>query len=142
MSYVRKQISGRFGFVNPSTSDMAEMSVDYLVYSLIGKFNVFEMQKLTPYIYFAPRFNVYLSNNYEQEVQEVPQSTRNVISNNLTKFGFGVSLGVGTSINTGSRVTPFFEAQFSPDFFNAYDDGYITFKSNSFELLAGIRIGK
>lgn len=140
LTYSKKMISGNYGFTQLVVTYGTDLSVDYLIYSLSGKYNFLERRsQINPFIYFAPRLNIYLSSAATESDSKVPHSVQDIISDKLTKFGFGVSIGAGIDIETETKVMPFVEVQFSPDFFNAYDDGYLSFKSNSVEALVGIR---
>lgn len=143
LTYSKKSISGRFGY-DQSSPGQTDISVDYLIYSLSGKYNFLNQKEdVNPYISFAPRLNIYLSNSYtggsggEAPPLEVIQD---FISDKITKFGLGISIGAGFDVKTTSPVSPFFEIQFSPDFFDSYDDGFLRFRSNSIEAMLGIRI--
>lgn len=137
LTFERKSIEGK-RFATPSGSS-AEMSVDYLIYSITGKYTFLEWySKTSPYLLFSPRLNFYLGNDYSSNPQ-LSQSQEDIISDKMRKIGFGISMGGGIEFMRDKNVIPFLEVQFSPDFFNSYDSEIISFKSNSIEAMVGIR---
>jgi hypothetical protein len=136
LTFERKMIKGK-GFATFSNTS-AEMMVDYLIYSVTGKYTFLENEKTSPYLFISPRLNFYLGNDYTSS-PELSQSSKDIISDKMKKVGFGTSIGGGLEIMRDNDVIPFFEVQFSPDFFNAYDSPDLKFKSNSIEALLGIR---
>jgi hypothetical protein len=136
LTFERKNIEGK-RFATTSGAS-AEMSVDYLIYSVTGKYTFMEYNKTSPYLLFSPRLNFYLGNDYTSSPQ-LSQSQQDIISDKMRKIGFGLSIGAGIEFMREKNVIPFIEVQFSPDFFNGYDSEIISFKSNSIEAMIGIR---
>jgi hypothetical protein len=136
LTFERKKIKGK-GFINPFSTQTAEQQVDYLIYSVTGKYTFLELEKTSPYVFLSPRLNFYLGNEISPTI---PQSQQDIITDKMKKLGFGLSIGGGVEFARNNPVIPFMELQFSPDFFNAYDDRFISFKSNAIEIMIGARI--
>lgn len=138
LTYQRKSIKGK-GFANPLSTAEAEMYIDYVVYSVTAKYLFVPKENTSTFLSIAPRLNFYVGNKYEPKGFTLSQSQRDIVTNNIRKLGFGVSFGAGIDFARKSSVSPFFELLFSPDFYNAYEDGLLSFKSNAIEANIGLR---
>ena len=114
--------------------------VDYVIYGVSFKFNFIE-KDVSPFVYLEPRLNFYLRDKSIEASEEIPLNTNDLISERMTKLGFGVNLGGGVDLMRGTDFNFFLEVQFCPDFFNAFEDGYVEAKSNSIEFRIGYGFG-
>ena len=115
-------------------------SVDYIIYGVSFKYNFIE-KDVCPYVYLEPRLNFYLGDKSMEASEEIPQNTLDLISERMTKLGFGINLGGGLDLMRGTDFNFFLEVQICPDFFNAFEDGYAEAKSNSIEFRIGYGFG-
>ena len=114
--------------------------VDYMIYGVSFKYNFIE-KDVSPYVYLEPRLNFYLGDKSMEASVEIPKKTLDLISERMTKLGFGINLGGGVDLMRGTDFNFFLEVQFCPDFFNAFEDGYAEAKSNSIEFRIGYGFG-
>jgi hypothetical protein len=134
----RKIGKGEIGFpgiyMNQTIYTSADARIDYLVFGIMGKFNM-DFEKITPFIILEPRVNFYI--NDKVTVSNNVYFDENFVSDQIRKIGFGVNLGLGMDFIKTKNNRTFFEILYCPDFFNTYEDGLGKVKSNAIEIRLG-----
>ncbi|MDQ3019656.1 MAG: PorT family protein [Bacteroidota bacterium] len=115
-----------------------DFTIDYLEYGIPLKYN-FTKSNFIPYIFLEPRVSFYLGSNFSNDKDSIPQYYQTTVKEDLTKFGAGLSTGIGSEIKLDKKISILFEAQFSPDFFYTYSTDFIKTKSNSLEFRIGLK---
>ncbi len=118
--------------------DGIDVLLDYLDYGVPIRYG-FTKTKAVPYVYLTPRVNFYLGNDISNPGDTVAQSVKEIISEGLTKFGFGFSGGAGVDIRLQKSLSLLFEIQFSPDLFDTYYSEDFSIRGNTLEVRTGLK---
>ncbi len=110
-----------------------ETTIDYISYDISGRFDL-AGKSVIPFIFAGPRIDFYLSDKIKTQVFPVSK-----ISEKITRVGMGITGGIGLEFYTGEKFSFQTSLQFSPSFYDIYEDDYTNVKSNSFELKVGTK---
>lgn len=115
-----------------------DFHIDYLVYGTPFKYYL-KTKNIKPYFYLEPRVNFFLGDNIKGVSDTISKSSSDIVSESLTRFGFGLSGGAGTEILLNKGLSLLFEIQFSPDLFDTYYSDDFSVRSNSLEFRTGLK---
>jgi hypothetical protein len=132
VEYLIKDLSG-----NVYSKIKGDASADFLIFGIEGKY-FFDKKSYLPYLIAEPRLSFYLGDDIQNTSFTIPPATKNYISDRYKKLGFGLNLGAGMHFVKEKSFNMFFEALYSPDFFNILDDNEYKIKNTGFEFKVGI----
>lgn len=138
LSYVQKGTSLEIvpTFVDPSGHGYIDLDpirfkdrFDYVSLSLYGKIKQ-RFWRLSPYVFIGPRIDLLV----DESVETIPRSTYE----KFEKLNWGVSLGLGSEIETFLPFRILVGFQYSPDFSHLYEHGYLSIRKYSYEIELGV----
>lgn len=103
--------------------------IDYVSFFILGKLNS-DLKILNPYIILGPRIDFLINT----ESTSIPKQ----IYNDLKKYNWGLSIGVGTEFNLLIPYKMLVEIQYSPDFQKIYETQFLNIEKTSYEIKFGI----
>ena len=114
------------GFENIGTLNQR---LDYISLTILGK-GKYKIGMIVPYLCVGPSVSYLVGGNDQVE----PWIDK------YNRFVFGVTVGIGTEIDTNLPISFILELRYYQDLTFSYENDHITYKNHSFEYIIGIKL--